>query len=154
MKKNFFTLIEILTVISIIVILMGITLVALEGAGQQAGDSKTRARMERLKNALQEHYEDWGYYPQQSSNDESFNVNNFSNNFEDPNGNPYLSEEELDNDGNYLDGSDDPFLYQCPGLVNEQKYDLWSVGHNGQNDSSEREDDPHSVKDDITNWTQ
>ncbi len=157
-NRRAFTLIELLMVIAVITILAGLGIGGMGMATRRASEADTRSRMERLKNALQEHHRDWGYYPEQDPADE-FNIENFPHKsgsiegFHDRDGNPYLGDDEVDGQGRYLDGFRQPFRYQSPGTVNQQSYDLWSIGVNGQNDSTDREDNPQQVGDDITNWT-
>jgi prepilin-type N-terminal cleavage/methylation domain-containing protein len=63
MKKNGFTLIEILIVISIIAVILGLTSANLLGARGRARDAKVKAEMKELKNALRLYYNDYQTYP-------------------------------------------------------------------------------------------
>lgn len=63
MRKLGFTLIELLVVISIIGILAGISLVALQGARSGARDAKRKADLEEVRSGLEIYRTDCGAYP-------------------------------------------------------------------------------------------
>lgn len=71
MKKNKtgFTLIEMLVVITLISVLMGLALVAYQGARKSAVDGKRKADLEQIRSALEMCYADNGEYPVNIYND-------------------------------------------------------------------------------------
>ena len=58
-----FTLIELLTVISILSILMALTIAGISFAQNKAAEEKTRAGLEVIKAGLTKYYNEWGEYP-------------------------------------------------------------------------------------------
>ena len=58
-----FTLIELLTVISILAILMALTIAGISFAQNKAAEEKTRAGLEVIKAGLTKYYNEWGEYP-------------------------------------------------------------------------------------------
>ena len=62
-KNNGFTLIELMIVIAIIGILMGTTFKLMQVAADSKARAVTRARLERLQNALSGYYSSYGMYP-------------------------------------------------------------------------------------------
>lgn len=63
MRKNGFTLIEILTTMTIIAVLAGLALVSLQGARKSARDGKRKADLEQIRSALEMCRADAGGYP-------------------------------------------------------------------------------------------
>jgi prepilin-type N-terminal cleavage/methylation domain-containing protein len=58
-----FTLIELLTVISILAILMALTIAGIGFAQNKAAEEKTRAGLEVIKAGLTKYHHEWGEYP-------------------------------------------------------------------------------------------
>ena len=63
MRKNTFTLIELLTVIAIIILLAGILLPAISGSLKKADVTKARAQMTTLVNAIKQYQATYGRLP-------------------------------------------------------------------------------------------
>jgi general secretion pathway protein G len=63
MKNKGFTLIELLVVMTIIAILLGLSLVSLQGARKTARDGKRKAELEEIRSALEMCRTDSGSYP-------------------------------------------------------------------------------------------
>jgi prepilin-type N-terminal cleavage/methylation domain-containing protein len=63
MKKNAFTLVELLVVISIIGVLTAVLMMNLVGARERAKDTRTIQSLSNLKNALRMYYNDNNTYP-------------------------------------------------------------------------------------------
>lgn len=63
MKKNGFTLVELLVVMTIIAILVGISLVSFDGIRKSARDSKRKADLESIRSALEVYRTDCRSYP-------------------------------------------------------------------------------------------
>ena len=147
MRHQTFTLIELLSVIVIIAVLAGILLGGLNYATRRADEAKTIAIMEEFATALETFRQDHGYYPVVSTagnvdfSDSAWDLFVNAGAPSNPNrkGKPYL---EGDVSGTLDDAFGNSFQYQCPGTHNEQKYDLWSLGPDGVNDTD----------DDISNW--
>lgn len=62
-KKGGFTLVELLVVITIIVILTGLTLGAMGWVTRMAANKKARAQLAKLENGLERYHADTGTYP-------------------------------------------------------------------------------------------
>lgn len=71
MKKGFFTLIELLTVIAIIIILAGILLPAISGSLKKADVTKARAQMTTLANAIKQYQATYGRLPTPTGHSEA-----------------------------------------------------------------------------------
>jgi prepilin-type N-terminal cleavage/methylation domain-containing protein len=69
-----FTLIELITVVSILGILVMLTVGAVQGVRSNVSRSATQEIFSALDAALQRYYEDWGKYPHLSATDEFFGV--------------------------------------------------------------------------------
>lgn len=135
MKRNSFTLLEILTAIALIIILAAMVLWGARHAAIRASEADTIAIMEEFTTALEAFYEDYGYYPVV---DEDFAEIDFKD--------AKIWKEFTEKNKSYekrklLDGFGEPFLYKFPGKNNKAKFDLYSKGSDTKDDA-----------DDITNW--
>jgi type II secretion system protein G len=63
MNRNGFTLIEMLVTMTIIAILAGVSIFALQGARVSGRDAKRKADLETIRSALELHKADCGVYP-------------------------------------------------------------------------------------------
>lgn len=63
MKRNGFTLIEILVAMTIVAVLMGLALVSYQGARKSARDGKRKVDLEQVRSALEMCRADTGGYP-------------------------------------------------------------------------------------------
>lgn len=150
--KTGFTMVELLAVITIIMILAGLVLGAAAWAGRKADIGRCLARMQTIKNALEEYKFDYGKYPQLSSAGAVPYAPLFSTplNSGRPSGEkrPYISETNfLNSSSQFSDPWGNYFRYQAPGVHNKSMYDLWSFGPNGKDDSAST-----TGSDDINNW--
>ena len=144
MKNKGFTLIELLVVIAIITILAGMVVSGAQQARKRGTITKAGAQLATLETAISMYETDMGVYP------ESGNENLVAALTDDPGdldwSGPYMKikENELDENGEYMDAWGNPFVYVNPGVHNEYSYDLYSLGPNREGDGTE--------KDDIRNW--
>jgi len=145
MKKHAFTLIELLAVIAIIAVLAGLLIGGLNHASKKADIAKTQALIEQLQEALEQYKQCYGTYPfaQPAKNAEltvsSGKILFCGKKFYNPKTNkPFIELEP----GEIKDAWDNALRYQCPGDKNKQKYDLFSMGADGN----------PNTDDDITNW--
>ncbi len=168
-KQRQFTLIEILATIAIITILVGIIVGVRGVADRKALEANTKSIMTKIENVLEQHREDYGWYPVRQTAGEldfsSIETGSGSGTFNDPNGEPYLGEYvttqtlpgswdystrprtwvpggEAEVMGDITDGYGEPFHYRSPGTNNPESYDLWSLGNDGLD----------GTDDDLTNW--
>lgn len=164
-----FTLLELLAVIAIITVLAGLVIGGVSASMRKASEAKTRSRMQQLTLALDLYQRDWGYFPVSASiplatrtgSDAGIIDFRFDETFlQSPDGRLYLSEYPSDADATdnntFRDGFEQYFLYKCPGTMNPQSYDLWSMGSDGRHGPSAATT-PNSAFvrtdcDDITNW--
>lgn len=144
MKRKGFTLIELLVVIAIITILAGMVVSGAQQARKRGAVTKVKAQIATIETAISMYETDMGLYPE-SGNKNLVNALIEDNGDLDWNG-PYMKikENELNENGEYLDAWGNPFLYVNPGVHNTYSYDLYSPGPDGKGDGT--------GKDDITNW--
>jgi general secretion pathway protein G len=144
MRSKGFTLIELLVVIAIITILAGMVVSGAQQARKRGAVTKTKSQIATIETAIGMYEADIGVYP------ESGNINMvkaLSDDTDDTDWNgPYMKirENELNENGEYLDAWGGAFVYTNPGVHNKYSYDLYSSGPDGKGDGTER--------DDITNW--
>jgi general secretion pathway protein G len=152
--RSGFTMVELLTVITIIMILAALVLGAAAFVSRKADEGRCQARMQFIKNALEDYKLDYGKYPPQPNTRSGyvpfsvlFTVPLASGR---PSGEkkPYLTETNfLNSSAQLVDPWGKPFLYEAPGQYNTATYDLWSCGPNGADDSTS------TTSDDINNWS-
>jgi len=140
--RRAFTLLEIMLVILIIVMLAGVVVVNISGAGDKAKIGTTKVARDSIAKGLEMFKMEVGRYPTPEEGLESL-----------------VSGDKIQDDtlqkkwkGPYIEskGQDDPlkdkwereYKYTCPGEHNTKSFDLSSAGPDGQEGSD----------DDITNW--
>lgn len=134
MKRNSFTLLEILTAIALIIILAAMVLWGARHAAIRASEADTIAIMEEFTTALEAFYEDYGYYPVAAEDFAEID-------FEEDAWKEKFTKKNKSYKGKLLDGFGEPFLYKFPGDHNKAKFDIYSKGSDTKDDA-----------DDITNW--
>lgn len=100
-KIRGFTLIEIITVISIIILLIGLLFPALNKAREQAKEQKARAMISSLEVAVNMYYTDNGKYPDNMGELISPSKEGYG---------PYMDDEEY-KDGNFIDPWGNSYQY-------------------------------------------
>lgn len=137
-NRNGFTLLELLVVMVILVMLAGVVTVVVVKRVEEAKHAKAVADVESIGNALEQFYLHNGKYPSGDLGLDALRVKPQSDEF--PNW-----------DGPYIKKSipDDPwsreYVYASPGQHNEDSYDLYSLGHDGQEGGAGSDAD-------VTNW--
>ncbi|MDD3119434.1 MAG: type II secretion system protein [Victivallales bacterium] len=140
-----FTLVEILTVITIICILMGIGLGVYGLAMGKAKRAKTETLLNKIEVALENFKTKYGYYPQSKGGPFYLDLSNMG-----------LPAAEIDNQRTFFnknidyetvknnssvkyngqdvlaDAWEQPIYYQCPGAHNAGMFDLGSAGPDGK----------------------
>ncbi len=143
-KTRRFTLIELLTVMAIIFVLAGLVMGVSGVVSRNMHEARTKARMEAMMMALQEHYQDRGYYPQLTTASTTWvdlvlDITQFKHT---QTGRPYL---ESFVGGAYLDGWEKVFQYTTnPAEVGTEGYRLRSGGP----------DKTQANGDDVCSWKQ
>ena len=129
-RRNAFTLVEMLLVITIIGILAALVVPKMVGRSEQAREAAAHADISSIKTALDAFEVDNGYYPKSLGDllQQPGNAKNWHG--------PYLDNVPQDPWGN-------PYVYTYPGRHNPSGYDLFSVGPDGK----------AGTDDDIGNWT-
>lgn len=151
-RNRGFTMVELLAVITIIMILAGLVIGASAVASRKADVGRCLARVQFIKNALEEYKLDYGKYP---PGNESILYNRLFNDPVNgsgrPNGikQPYISETNfLNSSKQFVDPWGKPFRYQAPGSRNKITFDLSSDGPNGKDERGVT-----TGSDDINNWS-
>jgi general secretion pathway protein G len=143
-REKGFTLIELLVVMAIVAILAGFVVSATQVARKRAAITKAKSSIAALETALSMYEVDMGDYPQGGNKEmvQALTV--------DPGGadwfGPYMKfrEEDLTEEGEYMDPWGNPYKYISPGVHNSSSYDIYSFGPNGE--------DQEGTGDDIKNW--
>lgn len=162
-SRSCFTLIELMVTIAIVAILGGITLALVGRSSEKNTEALTQTKMQELVNALEKYKAKYGYYPVVTCPAPPPTAG------DNPSG-PYevnftRDEWKKFRQGNFLpaaadvnewiDGSEQPFYYICPGRHNKKSYDLWSKGADEEHGVA-GEDGKWYEKagngDDISNW--
>ena len=173
MKKSQFTLIEILVTIVIILTLAGMLFPIIKKAQEKAVHALTIDMLQTLQKALDEYKAHHGFYPRSDSGTTPIELS--TDNFLDHPLNwktiPRYSG-KTPSDGIWAkfatSGLDDTRLtdpyfgsiwYLCPGVMNPETYDLWSMGldtehgDEGGSDAADAADaQTRADNDDVTNW--
>lgn len=152
-RKLGFTLVELLAVITIIMILAGMVIGSAAWAGRKADVGRCLARIQIIKNGLEEYKLDNGKYPQGNESILYDRLFNTPINTGRPSGEkrPYITETNfLNSSKQFVDPWGKPFRYQAPGAAsrNPATFDLSSDGPNGQDERSVT-----TGSDDINNWS-
>lgn len=142
-RKQRFTLLEILIVVSVIFVLAGMTLAVMGPVKRHIRDTKTKAQMKQFELVMEQYYQDWGYYPQQPSSD-VITANFFASLVDTEQGTPFFKDEyfEYDTTDDSTNAKGDtyyrpvnahsqPFYYVCPGKVHPEAFDIWCAGYDG-----------------------
>lgn len=146
LRQARFTLIEVLVVISIILVLAGLTLAVAPYVQKSVRTSRTKSQIAQLVLAFEQYYDSWGYYPQQPTR--AIVTATFLSSLrpQDSAGDTqqvkiYLSQENFGVDRSdissvglprLVDAWSKPFWYQSPGTVSPTSFDLWSTGADGK----------------------
>jgi prepilin-type N-terminal cleavage/methylation domain-containing protein len=165
--RHRFTMLELLTVMTILAILMGMTFGLMPMITKASRDAKTAAHLKIIELALEQYNQDWGYYPQ-AAGEMELPVSWFES-IKNKSGKTLLNSQDLNlgqsqrtGTATYVDGYSEGFYYECPGDMNPQKYDLWSSGKDrvfggakGADPAKSQMNDAATLNcDDITNWRQ
>ena len=131
-RRQAFTLVELLLVITIIGILAAIVIPKMVGRSEQAREVAARADIASMTTALEAFEVDNGYFPKGNNGlmdlvQQPRDARNWHG--------PYL--DKIPNDP-----WNNPYVYTCPGRHNPSGFDLMSMGLDGQ----------AGTPDDITNW--
>lgn len=131
-----FTLIELLLVLVILGVLAAIVVPKFSGRTEQARQTAAQTQIATFGTALDAFEIDNGYYPKGKEGLEDLIVQpRDAQNWR----GPYLKGNEVP-----LDPWGQAYVYECPGKMNPNSYDLMSLGPDGREGGD----------DDITNWTQ
>jgi type II secretory pathway pseudopilin PulG len=156
-----FTMLELLTVMTILFILLGMTFGLMPMITKSSKDAKTRASIKKIEIALERFSQAWGYYPQAPSN--TLLSKTWFESIVDKNGKAMLNTGDLDwasGPATYTDAYSEAFYYQCPGSMNPEKFDLWSRGKDGlfggadsSTPAASQKNDADTINcDDLSNW--
>jgi len=139
-RSGGFTMLEVLLVIAILVILVSLILPDLIGRRETALVGAAKIQLKTIEDALEFFKTDIGRYP---TTDEGLEALRDKSQLQDDELakkwlKPYLKKGEL------KDPWGNEYNYVCPGQKNEDGFDLWSNGPDGQ----------EGTDDDIKNWTE
>ncbi|NLG14571.1 MAG: hypothetical protein GX561_10295 [Lentisphaerae bacterium] len=164
MRRRYFTLMELLVTIGLIVIVAAISFGGMRYASARADEAKTLATMEEFMAALEAFKQDYGYYPKvkEGTGDGKYDVDFsregwklFKNDPTKPNKRNKAYMENIPSK-KLNDAYGSAIQYRYPGDRNPAKYDVWSKGKDGKNGfASVANDTPGSDgSDDICSWKQ
>jgi len=134
LRRHSFSMIEIVTVMAIIFIMVAMIVGVAGGVSRSRSEATTKAKMEKMMLALQEHLQDRGYFPIQAAGNASFAEFTHTQT-----GRPYL--EGYAPGTVYNDAWNRPFKYEYQ--AGDPTYKLWSQGKNTAD-----------AADDICSWKQ
>ncbi len=126
-----FTLIELVVVVMIIAGLAGMVILRVLPVSEEAEKKISKGGIANMEMALKSYRRHRGEYP---STDQGLGILLQSYGLPDWNG-PYLEDEPIDPWGR-------EYRYRNPGIHNPRRFDLWSVGPDGDSGTG----------DDVTNW--
>ena len=159
--KYRFSLIELLTVCSIILILAGIGIGVYSLVQRKMNDSRCKAMIAKMSIALENYKAKTGYYIQAANTASALYIDSYStavpplynlnNEIDIPNNEIGGRTAAMWSRGAWKDPWDREFRYQCPGTHNRMSFDLYSFGADKL--STGTDTDPTKA-DDITNWNQ
>ena len=136
-RRRGFTLIEILVVVIIIATLATAIVISVGGAPEEARISRARADISTLETALERFKLDMRRFPEEEEGLRALTTAPDSEDADRWKG-PYIKRLEKD-------PWDQPYIYEYPGSENEQGYDLYTLGADGEPDG----EGPNA---DIGNW--
>jgi general secretion pathway protein G len=134
-SRRGFTLFEMLIVLSIIALLMGLVILSLQNVTGDAQRQKAKADILALREALAAYQLDSGSLP---TTEQGLSVL-----WSKPTVEPIPAQWHKQMDEEVLDPWQHPYQYRNPGKHNPDKYDVFSMGADGQPDTD----------DDIGNWS-
>lgn len=157
-KRNPFTLVELLTTITILAVLAGIALGVTKLVFTKAHESKNQAVIKMIEIALEQYKTKYGYYPNSGTTPVRFILDRvdltidpstttdagkktkiLSNNiwqfFDESFKKTYVKQIPTSDSnvfyGYVIDAKGNPLIYRCPGLFNTSSFDLGSAGEDG-----------------------
>lgn len=135
--KKAFTLVEIILVVVIIALLSGLVLTKIAGKGKQARTAAAQAQIANFKSALNSFEIDCGRFPTTDEGLAALIIRPASL------GDNVQWRAYLDDNKIPLDPWGKPYIYQSPGTINVDGFDIYSAGPDGQ----------QGTQDDIGNVT-
>ncbi|MFC2149274.1 type II secretion system protein GspG [Candidatus Auribacterota bacterium] len=135
-------MIELLAAIFIIILLAGITVPAFRSAYSRSKISKAKSDIAKFEIGANQYNVDWGIYPSSTSLNMYLSLKQESPTTK----KPYMIFKEEDIKNNQpIDPWGKPYMYIYPGTHNSFRYDIYSFGPDGTDDSG--------AGDDINNWS-
>ena len=143
-KKSFFTLTEILVTIGIIAFLMGISIGGMSVAFRLASESKCKSMIKKFELAADSYRMKVGYYPQAWTST-VFYMDGMDTTNDDFNDFLPVQDSELFADPSRPSGTrgwlkdpwEKPYYYKNPGTKNPTKFDFYSKGADGIENSTD-----------------
>ena len=147
-RKNAFTLVEILTAITIIAVLAGISLGVSRLVMTKAHEAKNKAVVKMIEVAMEQYKNKYGYYPNSGTGSKPFYMDrvdlsaspdatrdirkNMWQFFDEKFKNAYVRGDISNGEGYVVDALGNPLIYRCPGKFNTDSFDLGSAGEDGK----------------------